>query len=334
MASRKAASHPLLCDNTRVVVWLIRLTNENLDRRSRLVKTAAYYATFVVYGGVVAALGPTLPELAAQTQTALTAISFLFTARSLGYMVGSLSGARLYDRLPGHPLLAGTLLVLAAMLAVIPLQHMLWLLAVVMIVRGVADSVVAVGTNALLLSVHPRDSGPFVNGLHFCFGLGASLSPMAVAWVGRSLNDGLAAYWLLALLVLPVAGWIARLPSPTRQVPALAERPATRAGYGLVALAAVFLFLYAGIESSFGGWIYSYALARHLATESAAAYLTSAFWGAITSGRLLAVLLAAYLPPARLILADLLGVLASLALFLFFPGSPAVVYHCYNTPTR
>ena len=300
--------------------------NERLDRRALLATTASYYAAFVVYGGVVAALGPTLPALSAHTHTALSAIGFLFTARSLGYLAGSLSGGRLYDRLPGHPVLAGTLLLLAAALALIPLPHALWLLAAVMAVRGVADGVVAVGPNALLLWLHRRQAGPFINGLHVCFGIGALLSPLAVAQAVRLLDNSLAAYWLLALLALPVAACIARLPSPARRPVVVAERPRAPVDYRLVALATAFLFLYSGIESSFGGWIYSYATARQLATESAAAYLTSAFWAAITAGRLLAVVLALRLRPARLILADLVGILASLGLFLLFPGSPALTW--------
>ena len=58
-------------------------------------KTAAYYATFIGLGLTSASLGPTLPGLAEQTRTNIGEISFLFTARSLGYLLGSLRGGRL-----------------------------------------------------------------------------------------------------------------------------------------------------------------------------------------------------------------------------------------------
>lgn len=289
-------------------------------------QTAGYFAAFIVLGAAVAALGPTLPDLAQQTHTALGAISLLFTARSLGYLLGALQGGAVYDRLPGHPVMAGVLVLMALALALVPLPHVLWLLVAIVLVLGLGEGVVEVGSNAMLLWVHRHNASPFVNGLHFFFGVGAFLAPIVVAWVARLAGQGTPAYWLIALLALPVAGWLLWLPSPARQAAAAAGPQAARVDYRLVALVAVFFFLYAGIEQSFGGWIYSYATARQLAGESAAALLASAFWGAITVGRLLAIPLAARVKPVNLILADLGGVLVSLGLFWLFPGSPSMVW--------
>ena len=69
----------------------------------------------------LAVLGPTLPALAEQTGAELGEISFLFTARSLGYIVGALLGGRLLDRLRGHPVLALSLGVMALALGIVPL---------------------------------------------------------------------------------------------------------------------------------------------------------------------------------------------------------------------
>ncbi len=52
--------------------------------------SAGYYTAFIGLGLVNASLGPTLAGLAANTQTHLSTISILFTARALGYMGGSL----------------------------------------------------------------------------------------------------------------------------------------------------------------------------------------------------------------------------------------------------
>ena len=50
-------------------------------------------------------IGPTLPGLAENTNTQLGQISILFSARSVGFLIGALAGGRIYDRLPGHPVL-------------------------------------------------------------------------------------------------------------------------------------------------------------------------------------------------------------------------------------
>ena len=73
--------------------------------------TAGYFGAFIVLGLAVAALGPTLPSLAANTRTSLGSISLLFTAHSLGYLLSAIFGGRLYDRLPGHTVQVASLLV-------------------------------------------------------------------------------------------------------------------------------------------------------------------------------------------------------------------------------
>ena len=65
-----------------------------------------------------------------------------------------------------------------------------------------------------------------------------------------------------------------------------------------------------------GGWVYTYAVAAGLGTASSAAYLTSAFWGALTLGRLLSIPLAAHIKPVTMLLADLIGCLVGVAVIL------------------
>jgi len=45
---------------------------------------------------------------------------------------------------------------------------------------------------------------------------------------------------------------------------------------------------YVGVEVAYGGWIFTYAVKVFGMGETEADYLSSAFWGAITLGRLLA----------------------------------------------
>ncbi|NJN94713.1 MAG: MFS transporter [Anaerolineales bacterium] len=144
-------------------------------------KTAAYYLAFVALGLTSATLGPTLPNLAEHTRSNLREISYLFTARSLGYLIGSFLGGRLFDRKPGHPVMALMLVGMVAALVVIPLIPALWLLIAVMLFLGLVEGAVDVGGNTLLVWVHRHRVGPYMNGLHFFFGVGAFLSPLIVA---------------------------------------------------------------------------------------------------------------------------------------------------------
>lgn len=295
------------------------------DRRASLAVTAAYYLAFIVLGLVIASIGPTLPGLAEHVRASIGQISYLFVLRSLGYLTGTLIAGRLYDRVRGHPVMAGMVLALVLIMSAIPLAPALWLLAGFLLLLGVAQSVLDVGGNTLLVWVHREQTGPYMNGLHFFFGLGAFLAPVIIALTVARTGDIYWAYWSLALLMLPSALWLARLPSPAAIVSAGAA-PARPALPALIALIALFNFLYVGAEVSFGGWVFTYATALNLGTPASAAYLTSGFWGALTVGRLLSIPLAARFSPRAILPVDLLVVLAGLALILALPGSFAALW--------
>jgi FHS family Na+ dependent glucose MFS transporter 1 len=198
-------------------------------------------------------------------------------------------------------------------------------LTIVLLILGMAEGGLDVGGNTLLVWVHRHRVGPFMNGLHFFFGIGAFVSPIIVAQTVLMSGDIIWAYWVLALLMLPVAAWLLRLPSPPAQT-VVPDDPVGRVDHLLVTLIALFFFLYVGAEVSFGGWIFTFAVTLNLANETIAAYLTSAFWGALTLGRLLAIPIAARLRPRVILLSDLAGCLVSLSIILLWPNSLAALW--------
>ncbi|MDQ2695618.1 MAG: MFS transporter [Pseudomonadota bacterium] len=288
--------------------------------------TAAYYTAFATQGLSGAALGPTLPALAALTQTSLSGIAILFTVRALGTIFGSFYGGRLYDRLPGNPLTAAALLAMAALLALVPLTGQLWLLAAVIAYLGAAMGVMNLGCNTLLVWLHRERVGPYMSGLHFCFGIGAFCSPLIIAQVLVWTGSIIAAYWVLAAMVVPVALWLWRLPSPAAPRASTGDTPDEPIDYRLVQLIVVFFFVYVGSEVTFGSWLYTYAVTLHLADEVSGAYLVSAFGGALTLGRLASIPMASRFRPRNILLADLLGGLAGMALILLWPASAAALW--------
>jgi len=66
-----------------------------------------------------------------------------------------------------------------------------------------------------------------------------------------------------------------------------------------------------GLEASFGGWIFTYAINNHL-TKTGAALLTSFFWLAVIVGRLVYIPLTVKVKPYLIILVNLGGVILSL----------------------
>jgi FHS family Na+ dependent glucose MFS transporter 1 len=298
---------------------------ETIAQSSKRSYTAAYYLAFIMLGLTAAYLGPAVPSLAKNTASALSAIGFLFTASSLGYMLGSLTGGKSFDRLPGHRLLALALLVNSMMLALVPITRQLWLLMIFFLVSGLGQGALDMGSNLLLVWVHRARATPFLNGLHFFFGVGALTAPILVAQSLLRTGDITAAFWLMALYPLPAILWLLRLPSPA--APHLSQTTDQKpVRWGLVALLTLVFLLYVAAEIGYGGWIYTYATEQGLGSVTSAAFLTSAFWGALTLGRLLIIPVAAHFSPQRIVLADFLGCLVSMGLVLLFPRSyPAVV---------
>jgi FHS family Na+ dependent glucose MFS transporter 1 len=228
--------------------------------------------------------------------------------------------------MPGHPVMVAAVFLMAIMLLFVPLVPSVWLLALVLVVVGLAGSTLDVGGNVLLVWVHGRDVGPFMNGLHFFFGLGAFLSPIIVAQA-ISLTNGISwAYWALALIMVPGGILLLRWSSP--QAPGSASQPGEgssaedQAARGskretlTVVFVALFLLLNVGAELGFGGWVYTYALAMNLGTVTTAAYLTSIFWGALTVGRLISIPLALRFRPRTVLLWDMIGCLVSMVILL------------------
>ncbi len=288
--------------------------------------TAIYYASFVGLGMSTSVIGPTLLDLAKQTRVSLSQISLIFTAVNLGYLLGALLVGRLYDRRSGHPVMVMALLLVSALLALVPVMPQLALLIVAVLLLGIAQAGLDVGGNTLLVWLHRERVSPFMNGLHLFWGVGSALAPILVAQAILITGGFRAGYWLISLLLLPVAMLLSRAPSPVAPHKEPGAAPQQAANWPLVALFALFFLTFVGAEGAYGGWIASYAVATQIATPAMAAYMTSAYWGALTLSRLISVPLALRFRPRTLLIIDLVGCLVGLSLAALGGGSPAMIW--------
>ncbi|MGA9773792.1 MAG: MFS transporter [Blastocatellia bacterium] len=288
-------------------------------------QTISYFIAFVALGLALAALGPTLPGLASQVHVSTSEISYLITSRSFGFLLGSLFSGRFYDRMSGHTVMAVMIIAMSAAMALMPFIPALGLLLAVVFVLGTAEGAVGVGGNVLLVWVHQSRVPPFMNALHFFYGVGGFISPLVISWSLTIKNTMAGPYLALALLILPAAVLLLRLPGPQNQQASDAGSDASRVNYKLVVLVALLLCLYIGAEVSYGSWIYSYVLKIDLGDENRAALLTSFFWGSLTVGRLIGVPIAARFRPRAILLVDLIGCLVSVAIAILWPTSLSAI---------
>lgn len=289
---------------------------------------AAYYPTYVLVGLMLTSIGPCMKALEDQSGSSKGEISFLVVVMSLGYIAGSLLGARLYARLPGNRIVTIALLAMAALTTTVPWLGSLWMLIVIFALIGVALGTMDVGGNTLMVWLYRSDVPPYMNALHLSFGVGAFLGPLIINGFDAATGNAVATYWLFAALMVPVALWLTRLPSPDAPAAgqgAAAGRAVLRPHLALIALIAGFFFLHMGSELAFGAYITSYADDLFY-SESLARVVNSVFWGGLVIGRLVAVPLALRMSPGALLQSSLLIGAAGLAPVIFLPDSPVALW--------
>ncbi len=292
-----------------------------LPRARKLRIAAAYYAAYVLLGLMLTPIGPSLDALKEQSGSSTEAIALLFTASSLGYIGGSLLAGRLYARLAGNRVLTAALLSMALLTVTIPWLGSLWLLMAVFALIGISLGLMDVGGNTLMVWLYRGDVPPYMNALHLSFGIGAFLGPLVIDRFAVATGNATTTFWLFAALMVPVALWLARLPSPDRPEevePAIGGLRSLRRHAWLIALIALFFFMHMGAELAFGGWIFSYA-EEAIGSETTARVVNSAFWGGLVVGRIISIPLAWRLSPRGMLQVDLVGAAASLGLVILLP---------------
>ncbi|MCC6745589.1 MAG: MFS transporter [Acidobacteria bacterium] len=274
-----------------------------------------YYAAFVGLGLTGAALGPTLPSLAEQTHSALADVAILFTVESLGYMLGTIVAGRLVDRVQGHPVLVAVLAWMAGALALVPWFETLGATMAVLWAVGLGMGMLDVGCNTLIVWRYRERSGPYLNGLHSVYAVGAFLSPIVLSQVQLRTGSLPMAFGTLSAMLVPAAVSLLFVDSPVRlQRTRASDRQSFDRSF--VATGAVFFFVYTGAEAASGGWIFTYAVRSGLTTAESGAYLTALFWGAVAIGRLIATAAATRYEAGGILLTTLPISVASVGLML------------------
>jgi MFS transporter, FHS family, Na+ dependent glucose transporter 1 len=276
-------------------------------RRLAYLQTAAYCIGFIAIGLCGGQLGPALSSLAAHTGSTLSVISIVFVISAIGRMIGSLSAGWLLDRGRGHPLMAGGFVLVALAMGLIPQARSMALLLCALLLFGVAINWIDVCTNTLIVRVHGDKVAPYMNALHLTFGIGASLAPLLVGRSFALTGDVVASYSLVAVLILPMALWLWRLPEPVARGSNTAH-PETRLPWLHMLLMAAFFYFLVSVETLGAQWTFNLGLSLGLTRESGAPLLASTFWWMYSLGRLIAVPLSLRVKPGLYVAIDLAGV--------------------------
>lgn len=277
-------------------------------------KFITYAICFISVGIGVSLLGPLLPFLAARVNVSLGQISFAFTAQNLGYMIGSVGGSRLYDRFKSHKLMVISLSVMVLVGLMIPVMTWFYTLLFVLFLFGLGLGMLDVGGNLSLVWIFKSQVSPYMNAIHFSFGVGAFFTPIIIATVMSGTGGRLSwAIWTLVILFCPGFIGLFALKSPKHIPKDGVEGSQKPLNYRVIVLLILLFFFTVGVQLGFGGWIFTYVSDLGIADVTTASLMTSIFWGSLTVGRLVAIPVSKKVSPESMLLFHC-------ALLVFFMG--------------
>lgn len=290
------------------------------DRRQGTL--AIVCAILFALGLVSAALGPLLPELAANTSSPLAALGMVFTALFLGSLVALLTAGPLADHVGTRLTLLAGLVLLALGVLGIATSRALPLTLACTFVGGLGHGAINISSNVMISEVFADRRVSAVNLINVLFGAGAVTGPLLVGAASPALGSGLPALYAGSAILLAMALPAARMAVPAR--PASHDPAAGRAAIYRSPLLWAFgalVMLYVGAENGVGGWSTAYLQRTAGLRVDAAALVTSGFWLALTCGRMLGTLLGARLSSDRVLLLCLGTALGGGAVLLAGQGS-------------
>ena len=260
-------------------------------------------------GAIISGLGPIIVLKAKELDQPETDFGIVFTMRGLGYLLGSYFSGKTEGLIDSHTSLALGCCGLG-IFAILSLKFdSIFLLSLAFFFMGSGCGNLDVMTNTLIVQVNREYVSPWMQGLHFAFGVGASLSPVFIAWIEGT------TFLIFGIISIVIGLGTLTIKSPEvrykevdvrilkKKINLLHDEDVQQAienhekhdfelsetPFQLIFLVSAFLFVYVGVEVGYGGWISSYCSLTELMGKEEAMLGSSVFWTTITIGRLLGI---------------------------------------------
>lgn len=154
------------------------LFTEIQKHKIRFLKSCGFYACFFLIGLSVGIIGPTLIDLAIQTGTDLTKTSLILPLRAGGYVVGAFTCTLIYEKVNVLLSCIVTMALSGLVMLLVPLMSNIWAMLALFFVLGLAFGINEASVNIYIMHLWGKEVTPFMQALHFFFGLGALVAPL------------------------------------------------------------------------------------------------------------------------------------------------------------
>jgi fucose permease len=259
-------------------------------RRSPRAQLLLCFLAFVSLGLPDGLIGVAWPAVRKSFDLPLDALGSLLIATTLGYVCSSAANVWLRRHLDLGALLALSCVATATSLAIYSVTPAWSVMVGAGALAGLGAGAIDAGLNAHVAMHHsPRT----LNLLHAFYGLGTTAGPLwmtNVLLAGHTWQRGYLSV-ALAQLVLGIAFlatarvWPRREPLTGHQADRSTTGKAAALGDPAVYLGITAFFVYTGIESACGAWLYSLLLDGRATPMAAAGAAASVFWGGLMISR-------------------------------------------------
>jgi MFS transporter, FHS family, glucose/mannose:H+ symporter len=264
-------------------------------------------------GVVVGAYGPLLEHLSRRFGVSLPVAGATISVYFAGSLPGVLVAMRLFERLPARLIVVVAMAVSSIGLLAVAVAFVWPFFLAAVCVVGFGFGALVLGLNQLVAYSEGRRRAALLNALNGAYSAGAVAGPVLVV--------AFAADHFSAMYLGIAVAWLALIPGAlgiSGRLPVAADLP--RRPGALVGIFIGAFVLYVALENGVGGWMTSHLESVGL-RSSAAATVTSGFWLALVTGRLLMTLLPASVGEAPVVLAA--SGAATVALVLATVGAAA-----------
>jgi fucose permease len=239
-----------------------------------------------------AGIGPILGELAAQTTSELAVAGSILTFLFLGSLIAQIFAGPLTDRFGQNLIFIISMVLFAAGVIGFTTARSLPLMLGLVFIAGMGQGGLDLGANLIVSAAFPKNNTAYLNLLHFFFGFGAFAGPALVGFAMRSTGSGKIIQWIAAGIFIFMAGITLIIQHSIKKVPGgTPESAPSSQGMGvylspLLWVMGGLLLVYVGIEYGLGSWATRYMNITTGMAKQNGALVTSAYWGALTLGRL------------------------------------------------
>lgn len=296
-------------------------------------------------GSTIAVIGPTLLDLRQAVNANALQISVIFPVGSIGYLLGSIAGGLVYEKFDSQLTMALFCAIMSTCQAVIPWNRSVTQLSATLFAMGLGGGGLDAAGNVWLLHMWGKSSGPFMQALHFTFGLGAFIAPLIAEpfllnkknvteegedvelamsgdplrlWMPYTIIAALGIVTVISLVVMYFVKSSDK-PHPSIENRQTLSQMSLRQKILILTTACIVFHSYCGLEIAFGRFMTTFAYYSDLRlNKSIGAYMTSVFWGTFTLCRLFSVFIVAFVGNKTLIFADLIVILIGNTLLFIF----------------